>query len=212
MPDADGRTEEKLVFLWDPAPGADRYDLALESGGVDAVQTNVQSGGGITGLHASRDYSARIRAVNGDGASDWSGALPCCTLPPKPGPPRGGETDLTDPVLLVQWDCSVTAQTGDEPQAMLVDLEIKDAAGGLIENRTGLPVTHLFRDAKHGGIRIYRIRLTCPKPRAPDGVNRSDWSTPVTLRKEVFAKLRIPAVRPNDKTPISKFFHRHGLL
>lgn len=89
-PAEKSRGSESLRLIWTVPSGVDSYDIRFVNTvtGTTETRSNATSGGSFGSLTENTLYKISIRAINDDGASDFSIALSVRTRPPRPTAPR----------------------------------------------------------------------------------------------------------------------------
>jgi Fibronectin type III domain len=89
-PAEQSRGSESLQLIWAVPSGVDSYDIRFVNTitGATDTRSNATSGGSFDSLTENTLYQISIRAINDDGASDFSIALSVRTRPPRPTAPR----------------------------------------------------------------------------------------------------------------------------
>ncbi|WP_052339442.1 fibronectin type III domain-containing protein [Gorillibacterium massiliense] len=146
--------DTSISLTWDAVSGAESYDLEVDGTVVTGIAGTQYMHGGLA---SNTTHTYRIKSVNREGASEWSGSVTATTLPSIPLNLRAtaGSSNIS-----VAWD-EVAGATG-------YDIEVD---GAVLDNGSGTTYLHsgLSTNAEH----TYRVR-------AKNGPNIGKWSASIT--------------------------------
>lgn len=158
------RRATSIKVEWDSVTNASDYEININNT-LYLTQSNSHK---FTALTDNHRYDIKIRAINNDGASDWSDVFKTITRPQSPMAPERLPYDVYGWGLGWKWNLLVQA---DIQLKLLrkVDTEITLLADALAFESEYVDVDYPYHETKH-----YFLQLYLPRAKVPEDVLGSD--------------------------------------
>jgi hypothetical protein len=179
------RAPDSLTVNWLDVAGATSYDARItDPSGNTTMKANVTRPVTFDSLVPTDRYVIAARAVNNNGASQWSADFATRTRPATP-PAPSATIDAVIPVFIVTW--SIAGPSGGTVSLRQV------GNGSDTEVVSGGPLTgsQAFSSIPSGVQWQFLSQLTVPAPDLPGSTNVSFWGPATTI-------VSVPALSTSD--------------